>query len=362
MPYNTVSERLFEKTLRHSVPLTAVLELTRNCPLACMHCYLPETGGRAEVKKKEELSAGEWKSVLDSLVQAGCLSIVFTGGEPLSRKDFTEIYLYARESAFDVRLFTSGWGLTEKTADIIARTGISRVEISVYGREKLHDKITGKTGSFRVSVKAASAFKKRGVKVKLKCPLMKENAGQRGFVIELAKINGYEFGFDGMLAPANDRDKNIVTHRMTGRQARSVLRDARLSDGASASGINSSRPALRRPGSQDIRQIICSAGRNICAINPYGEIYPCLQLPVSAGNVRERDFCDIWNNSRELKKIRAMRFDGLKQCPVCFLRKICGRCPGFAMLEDGDISGPSKAACNMARLRYEIAEQQQKKQ
>ena len=94
---------------------------------------------------------------------------------------------------------------------------------------------------------------------------------------------------------------------------------------------------------------VCSFGRSHCAISAYGDVYPCIQLPVSAGNIMREPFSRIWHNSEWLKEVRAYSPDKVTDCRGCGDRAYCRRCPGLAYVEDGSLYAKSTEACRHAR-------------
>lgn len=84
-------------------PLVVHLELTRHCGLRCKHCYIS-----AGKPRKSELSTTEWKNILDQLRDLEVLSVYFTGGDPLLRKDCLEIVTYAKKIGMSCNLLTNG--------------------------------------------------------------------------------------------------------------------------------------------------------------------------------------------------------------------------------------------------------------
>ena len=184
------SARLNSLTLAGNIPVAATLELTRRCPLSCLHCYLPETRGR--VRAGAELTTAQWKSIISQLAGAGALYLVFTGGEPLLRPDLAELCRFATDLTLAVRIYSTGLGLTPAQAEEFKKAGVSAFELSLYGGPSAHDAITGVKGSFKRSLAAARLLKKAGLKVKLKTPLMKDNFLQAGRLRALAAREGFE--------------------------------------------------------------------------------------------------------------------------------------------------------------------------
>ncbi|MBI4350793.1 MAG: radical SAM protein [Elusimicrobia bacterium] len=337
------SAKLNDLSLERCVPVSVIAELTRRCPLSCRHCYLPETRGRA--KPGRELTTARWKNILDQLAEAGALYLVFTGGEPLLRPDLPELCRRAKELNFDIRIFSTGFGLTAGLAREFREAGVSAFEISFYGRPALHDSVTGLKGSFKASLAAARLLKRNGLKVKLKTPLMKLNAGQAAWLQELAGAEGFELSFDPVLVPANDGDTSALAQRLTGPElARTVKKLGSTAAGPSYD-LSPAPPAFSA-------DFLCGAGRNVCAVGPGGELYSCLQLPVKLGNLARRSFKDIWKNSPWLKKWRRARVKDLNACSSCAHLDFCSRCPGVSLLEEGDMFAPNKPACEMAEITH----------
>jgi radical SAM protein with 4Fe4S-binding SPASM domain len=96
--------------------------------------------------------------------------------------------------------------------------------------------------------------------------------------------------------------------------------------------------------------IPCSAGHTLCYVSPCGEVYPCVQFPLSCGNVRLQPFAELWRYSPQLQTVRTIRVRDLVPCSSCVHVADCTRCPGLAYLE-GDVRGPSTRDCEKSVVR-----------
>ncbi|HBA59977.1 MAG TPA: hypothetical protein DCZ92_03990 [Elusimicrobia bacterium] len=335
MPAETVSARLNRLTLLNNIPLGAQLELTYGCPLRCSHCYLPEA---CRNSPRKELSEREWKGVIKKLMGLGTLSLVFTGGEPLLRPDLPDLCLYAGKLGFEVRVFTSGAGLTPALIRSLRPANISAFELSFYGRPRVHDGLTGLPGSCRKTLAAAKALKRAGFRVKLKTPLMKPVAGELGYIVRLARENDFGYSFDPVLTGSSDGGDAKASLRLPAARLRALISDRKVNPREENS---CPAAALDSP--------VCGAGRNTVSINAYGDVYPCLQLGVKLGNVRRRSLAGIWKNSAWLKKWRKVKISDLEACRSCPDLDFCSRCPGISLLETGNINSPYKTACLIAK-------------
>ena len=327
------SARLNRLTLEKNIPVSVTAELTRRCHLSCSHCYLPETSGRARAPR--ELDTAAWKRILTDLAGAGALYLTFTGGEPLLRGDLAELCRYAASLRFDVTVFSTGHGLAPALAGELKAAGVSAFGISFYGRPAVHDRVTGLKGSFRRSLEAARLLKKNGITVRMKSPLMTLNAGEAGWLSSLAAAEGFIAEFDPVISPANDGA--AANGRLTGAALAAALKDMPVT----LSGGETSAES----GAVDF---LCGAGRNVCAVDPAGNLLPCLQLPVKLGNLCRKSFISVWRGSPWLKQWRRLSTADQKECAGCADNAYCSLCPGISLLEGGDALAPNRAACETA--------------
>jgi len=128
-------------------PLTCQWEITCRCNLRCVMCYTDCYNTPAKIR--EELSTAEIFGILDALAAAGCLEITFTGGEPLARPDFFQIYERAKQLGFLVAIFTNATLMTPEAAGRLAQLPPLRVEISLHGiTAETFEAVTQGKGSF----------------------------------------------------------------------------------------------------------------------------------------------------------------------------------------------------------------------
>jgi MoaA/NifB/PqqE/SkfB family radical SAM enzyme len=166
--YGAFSESLHNRVKSKQLPLNVTIEVTRRCPLVCAHCYnnLPMGDRTAQLG---ELTYAEHCRVLDELAEAGCLFLLYTGGEILARKDFLDIYTYARRLGFFITLYTNGNLITPKVADYLTTWRPFGLEITLYGRTReTYERLTGVPGSFDRCMEGIRLCLDRGLPLKLK--------------------------------------------------------------------------------------------------------------------------------------------------------------------------------------------------
>jgi radical SAM protein with 4Fe4S-binding SPASM domain len=240
---------------------------------------------------------------------------------------------------------------------------VHRVQISIYSDDpSVHDAITLTRGSFKRTLAAIPVLKEQGILVKIACPLMCQNLPAYRGVMALGERLGAPYVFDMTITPMMDGSLGVLQHRVAGTDLLPLLQDPALSKRLPEPGAacTSSDPILNRVTSSEIESnacedIPCSAGHNSCYVSPYGDVYPCVQLPLPAGSLRRQRFDDIWLNSRELARVCAARESALPVCSVCLIRQYCERCPGLAFMEGGDLLGAYERACELAGQKARLA-------
>jgi AdoMet-dependent heme synthase len=350
-----VMDRLIARTVARHVPLNVHFDLTYRCNERCIHCYLDH-------EDHGELSTAEVIGILEQLAGAGTLFLAFSGGEIFLRKDLFEILGNARELGFDVSLKTNAILIDESRARMLRELGVRRIQISIYSSEAaIHDAITKVKGSLCRSLAAISLLKSQGLQVKIACPLMKQNLSSYQGFVHLAEELGVPYVIDMTITPKLDGNKGVLSLRSSGTELLPILQNLSCADSRPASDEYSNpQQNLGSVTSSGIdsaayADLPCSAGHNSCYISPYGDVFPCVQMPLPTGNLRRQRFGEIWRNSPEMNRVRAVRESRLRVCSTCELRQHCERCPGLALMEGGDLEGPYERACELAEIKAQQA-------
>lgn len=334
--------QILAKTAKQHQLFSAHWELTYRCNLRCTHCYVVKPGDPGFKAPEPELSTEECKDIIDQLAEENALNIAFSGGEALTRYDFFEIAQHARRRRFAVRLLTNGTLITPPVADELAALNPVRVEMSVYGaKAEIHDGVTLVPGSFERTMRAFRLLGERGVNTAVKMPLMKENIGEFRDVRDLAEKLRAIFRYDITITPKDDGCCSPLRHRLSDEDLLGLFRQEL-------------DPEKWKPISLKGNDHVCNSGRNIITIDPYGEVFPCVQVRMPAGNLRQQPLRAIWRESPVLRRIRELTWVQFPVCSTCELREFCVHCPGVALAEDGDLLGPSSVACRGARLRRQV--------
>jgi MoaA/NifB/PqqE/SkfB family radical SAM enzyme len=168
LSYGAFSEGMHQRHFGERAPLQASIEVTRRCPLECLHCYNNLPMGDAEARRRE-LHKDEHFRLLDELVEMGCFWLLYTGGEIFARKDFLEIYTYAKQKGFLITLFTNGTIISAEIADYLVEWPPFAIEITLYGRTKeTYEALTQIPGSYEKCLRGIKLLQERGLPLKLK--------------------------------------------------------------------------------------------------------------------------------------------------------------------------------------------------
>ena len=355
-----VMDRLISRTVRNHRPLSVHFDLTYRCNERCVHCYLDHDD-------HGELTTAECLAVLDELAKAGTLFLTFSGGEIFLRPDLYEILAAARRLHFDVSLKSNALMVTPERAARLREFGVRRVQISVYSDiPEVHDAITRVPGSLQRTLAAIPMLLEHGLQVKLACPLMRENLLAYRGVMALAERLGVPYILDLTITPMMDGSGGPLAHRASVSSLLPVLQDPALHASKTPPTRPSAGAMAGSPGefgsavssgiaSSAYEDLPCSAGHNSCYISPYGDVFPCVQLPQPAGNLRRERFADIWYHAPQLERLRAIRDSHLPVCSRCEIRNYCERCPGLALMEGGNLLGAYERACELAEQKAQLA-------
>ncbi len=331
---------LFARAAVRNIPLEVSLELTHHCNFRCRHCYIPDFG------LPDGLTTERIFGLLDELADMGTLYLTLTGGEMMLRRDWPAVARRARELGFLLTLLTNGSLIGEAEADLIAELP-AKTEISFYSAdEATFDAITARPGSFRRVRRAIDLLLERGVEVKLKMPVMTLNQRDIQGVAELAARLGVDWQAFPDIISKKDGNPGPLQLRVPPEALPTIY-----SGPITSCDIDPAHDTLER----DPEAPLCAAGRRYANITAAGDVQACNILPGSAGNINEHSFREIWEGSPWLRRIRGIRFGDLPVCSTCPVAPYCSRCMAQALVEDGDLLGPSSWACAQADVRARMA-------
>lgn len=310
------------RAFNESRPLSAQWELTFKCNHLCGFCYNAPTGQR-------EMATEEIKRGLDKIADFGVLYLTMTGGEPMVRPDFFDIAAYAREIGFAIRVYSNGYLINDARAKRLADLHTFEVEISIHGaRPETHDKLTGIRGSFEKVILAIENLRRHKVKTNLKCPVTHLNQDELWDMWEIGKKYDVALVFDPVITPRDDGDKSPLSMSATKDFLVRFFSDEYKE-------LRYGRDVTKRDDS--VIYANCGTGRTSFTIDPYGNIFPCVQWRRKWANIKDVvSLPELWKTSEVLQHVRW----AAEQIPQTTLKEstsgaFCTFCPGVAELQTG---------------------------
>jgi len=308
--------------------LSALLELTYQCNLDCFFCYNDlSLRGRA-------LSREQWLGLLDELAALGTLHVVLSGGEPLAHPDFFSIGAHARARGFVVRVKSNGHGLSGPVARRLReRVDPFLVEVSLHGAQAAsHDRQTRVPGSFERLLRNLAEMRAAGLRVKLNATLTRWNEGEVEAMFALAEGLRLPLQFDPEVTPRDDGDRTPTGIAATQEGLLRLFRaEFARGERAAAAGSRDADRALPVPTDRH-----CGAGSAGIAVDPYGNVYPCVQWRRPVGSLHEARLAEIWARSPGLEDVRRTTAEVKQRLMARADAALLNFCPGLAVATSGD--------------------------
>lgn len=340
--YGDFSKRIHESMATRRIPLGGGIELTFRCNVRCAHCYIDHTD------LQKELTYDEICGILDQLADEGCLWLLITGGEPMVRKDFVDIYTYAKKKGMLITLFTNGTLIDKDMADFLKDWRPFSIEITLYGAtEETYEKVTGTKGSFKKCMDGINNLLERNISLKLKTMIMTLNKHELYDMKKYAEGLGLEFRYDPVLNPMLNGFNKPAEVAITPEE----VVELDVNDPKRMDSWQEFCEKFWGPPSNSDYLYNCGAGLSSFHIDPYGKMSICILSREPGYDLRKGSFKEGWYEL--FPQIRAQKRQKNYPCSTCEKISLCGQCPGWAALEHGDPEEPVEYLCRIAHLRAE---------
>lgn len=345
--YGRDSSRLPSHLLQFSKDKKPVVvwNMTKRCNLRCIHCY-----ARAENEdyRGNELKIEEGKLLIDDLACFGVPVILFSGGEPLLRKDLPELIDYAVKKGLRAVISTNGTLITEKMAHIFYETGVSYIGVSLDGVGDTNDAIRGKKGAFSMAIEGIRNAKKAGIKVGLRFTMNKRNYTEIPRIFDLIEQEGidricfYHLVYAGRGTSLmeedlpHDKQREVLDYIMDrtkelfhkGRQVE-VLTVDNHADGPYVY-LRLLQEDKKR--AEEVFELLLmnegnASGVGIACVDEEGYVHADqFWRHYSFGNVRVRPFSQIWMDTTDplMAKLKEKKKHVKGRCRTCRWLDICG--------------------------------------
>jgi radical SAM protein with 4Fe4S-binding SPASM domain len=325
------------------------LELSYRCNLGCIHCYC-----KGSEDRDRELTTKDWKKILNVIQKQGCLRVLFTGGDPLIRDDFLEIYSYAKAKGFVVTLFTNGYALTAEIIDYLVKSPPFSIEITLNGITKdTYETITQVEGSFIKVMQNIKILAKRQLPLLLKSNCMKHNKHEIGRIKAFTEDllgkpseNKHHFRYDTEIRPRLNKDRSPTNFRLSYDEMLEVWKQDPDIWQQYQDRLHRLCPDFKRDRSFLYN---CNTWMRACFINPYGWLKFCQFSDKFSINLKTTPFQEGFY--KIFPQVLKQRFKTNSKCKDCHLRSLCNNCPAKAYLEAGDDEAPVTYYCELAKAR-----------
>jgi radical SAM protein with 4Fe4S-binding SPASM domain len=331
------------------LPLKGTIDLTYRCNNDCRHCWLRLGPDSAEGER--ELAFEPIRRLIDEARQAGCRQWSISGGEPMIRPDFAEIFAYVTERSATYTLNTNGTLITSRIARLMTRKG-SKL-IALYGATaEVHDRVTRTPGSFAALGQGIAYLREAGAGFTVQVVPMRSNFHQYDAMVRLAESwsTSWRIGAAWLYLSADGnpaRNHEIMAERLT--PADILILDR---PGAGGGGLDGeSVPGCPSAAGEGL-YAECLAGRREFHIDPYGGLSFCgfVKDPELRLDLRRMSFREAWDNRLPVLGHRIQPAKTyFENCGACDLRQDCRWCPVYAYLEHRDHSAKIDYLCAIAR-------------
>lgn len=337
-------------------------EATARCNNDCRHCYVNLPAGN-DAARAREIPAPVLDRIAAQAADLGALWVLLTGGEPLLREDFEEIYLSLKRRGFLVSVFTNACLVEERHIRLFKSFPPRDVEVTVYGAsEEVYERVTRAKSSFRAFRRGLERLESVGFPVRLKAMVLRSNLEERGEIARFAKARpGSDFRYDASLHLRTDRDPGrnaqIESERISAEEVAALERAdpgrfEALNDFCRRYGVGE-RPRL------EPRLFRCGAGSDHFALGHDGTLRPCdaLRRPEFEADLKVEPLAEALARIRDhVRTAVSDRSEFLGGCASCPVLALCFWCPARGDLEIGEMDRPIPAFCRAAYARAGLRE------
>ncbi len=333
-------KRIFEVAFKKRIPLVGYWEVTSRCNFKCSHCYIKDYK-----MPGEELQMEDIKKIFKEIKKAGCLWLVLTGGEPLLREDFLEVYNFLFAQGFFLVIYTNGSILNEKIIKRFSQFPPFEIAVTLYGAsEKTYEKVTRVKGMYKKVISNIETFKNQGIKIHIRTLVTKDNKNDLKKMKKIAKNFGVSLKYDPLVLKSLNGKRDLEKKRLSPEEIVKLdLDDKERKD----AWIELFEHMMRGKFSKNNKLFKCSAGRFVFHMDPWGNVFPCIFTRFVSFNVKTLSFKKGW------KDVLSIWLDvpDFSECKRCSLRYACPACPGWAWVEKRDSFAKIPYLCKVTEER-----------
>jgi 12,18-didecarboxysiroheme deacetylase len=344
--YDRASGRLPSHLLQFSSDKKPVVvwNMTRRCNLKCMHCY----SNSKNIPYRNEMTTDEAKTMIRDLAAFGSPVMLFSGGEPLMRKDLPDLARYAVAQGMRAVVSTNGTLIDREKATIFKEIGLSYIGVSLDGMKTTHDRFRGKEGAFEAAMKGIRTCRDAGIKVGVRFTINRRNAADIPAIFDLLEEENiprccfYHLVYSGRGSRLIDEDLShaetralldVIMDRTRDLFDRGREKEILTVDNHADGPYIYLRLLKEDPArAAQVLQLLKmnegnSSGAGIACISWDGEVHPDqFWRGVTFGNVRKRPFSEIWTDAGNplLMQLKDKKPHVTGRCARCRWLDVCG--------------------------------------
>lgn len=332
------------------------IELTERCNNNCIHCYINLSADDLEAEKKE-LKTAEIKRILKEAVSLGCLRVRFTGGEPLLREDFEELYIFSRKQGLKVIIFTNASLINAHLAEVFTRIPpLEKIEVTVYGMKKeSYEAVSRVQGSFAAAWYGIELLLKKKIPFIVKGTILPYNKSEIEEFEKWAKTlpwmdkpASYSLFLDLRCRRDGYKNELIKKLRLKPEEGLKVL----LRNQGYLKERREFCARFMRPGGENL--FTCGAGCSSGCVDAYGNFQLCMLLrhPDTVYDLRNGSLKDALENFfPKIRELKTTNPEYISRCARCFLKGLCEQCPAKSWIEYGTLDTPVEYLCAVAQAQ-----------
>jgi radical SAM protein with 4Fe4S-binding SPASM domain len=349
---------LWDKLKSKRAPLSFDLEITARCNLDCRHCYinLPSNDPQA---RPRELTLREIGDIADQALSMGAIWVLLSGGEPLLRDDFPEIYLSLKRKGLLVSIFTNATLVRDEHVVLFRKYPPRDIEVTVYGASpETYERVTRRPGSFAAFTNGLDRLLESGVKVRLKAMALRSNFHELPAIAAFCRARTKDFyRFDPQLHLRFDRDERrnaeIRGERLTPEEVVALEKADEERFASFRNGCDTLiREEFAHTGCDHLFH--CGAGNGSFSVSYDGKFRLCSSLwaPETIYDLRKGTLREAWEHLvPKVRDLRSQRQEFLERCRRCPIVNLCLWCPAHSWLETGELDTVIDHFCQVAHAR-----------
>lgn len=338
-----IKKYVFQKGAANHVPVSGTFELTPRCNLSCEMCYI-RMSAQEEAAYGKELNADEWLSLGKQAVDAGMVYLLLTGGEPLLRPDFEQIYSGLAKLGIIMMINTNGTLIDERIVRCLKQNPPERVNITVYGAsEETYQKVCGNAAGYERALRGICMLKEANIPVCINTTYTRHNAADMEGIVAFAKEHSVPIRMASYLFPPIrcGREANESCYLLPEEYGRlgaafdavTMETEQKQRRAEVLARVRACAPVPSNEG----KAASCMAGRGAFWVTWDGHVLPCGMLPDLGKSLKDESFGDIWAGFTSVMDEQRLPV----KCSGCPKKILCPVCVAVTQSENT----PPEALC-----------------